>query len=812
MQRTVNVVQRMPVVISGEPRSRINVQDLPDFGLYLTRLDDVVTLVQRTFAEGDDTVSLEQQLREVVDSNDELRERARNLLSQIPDLEQRDSSRIRRWRMHLPATLKRGSNTESQNSIIDADTTRMLNTAFHSFLLRDLDQLYESFVTVIDTYNAAVERRNQFQVAEELANFIAQVISEPRSYRSLDSSRYDVAPRNTISHEDNFADINLWLAGDTPVYLLTGDIGSGKTYIAYQLCGRLHSSPHPSLKLVTSFFFDAEDTNSIDLLLSSLAYQIRPDLRSETLDTVRRFRTAPSAMPSSPFRQMLRDALASTLPPERTRTVIIIDGVDQCRGRGNITDLLQYLLTLVSDFPWLHLFLTLRPRPYIMAVLAQHNFSHRIHQRHLIEDIQQDYAGDVQRFLKDKVQRLPSYGAYLRQYPRALPQLAKLADGDPTFARVAANFLAHEDAGIDPGASFELLFSDRSHTRLVSLDALYWQIMRRAMRGRKPWEGQYQLLILRSVSVERTTSMTVDSILTYINAHPSHAPEYAYLGSSISLDQIVTAVDDMRSVLKIDLNFEVHSHDDTFPDFLGNQPVESRLITSRPHTLASICLATVTQAKPLTAALEPCSCLLASPAHRWCQALTRHALSLWPRYISEVAALDDPLDRMLSHQLGLFVPSPQLAMYAWVRTPQQVMCAGKALMRYFRPNGLRCSEYFKFVSFVHLSRSRRSEPRLVTDLAADLMQAVWDTCTEGGDVDLVVTRPNEATISLQLINNGVHAKTLLKLSFSVNDVMQYDDIMRDFQKQLQDASQETLNYAGLISGTYRIDDEGRRDY
>ncbi|GJE96274.1 AAA-16 domain-containing protein [Phanerochaete sordida] len=427
------------IVDAVEPGS--DGQDTPHFERYAAQLRRVAGLVRQ--AEGVRTISLEQRLSEAINSNDELRERARNLLSQIPDLSQRERTSTRGWRTQLKATLKRSLSTKNQNSKIDVETARELDKALDSFLLRDLDQLEDVFVTVMNAYNAATERRDQFQAAEESANFIAQVIGEARSYRSLDSSDYTAASRRrTTSSEDTVADIDLWLAGDMPVYLLTGDIGTGKTHIAYQLCVRLRSSSQSSLNLGTSFFFDAEDKNSIDLLLSSLAYQARPDLRTETLAAVRRCRSTPSAMPNSPFRQMLRDVLASTPPSECIRTVVVIDGVDQCWSRIEVPDLLQYLLTLVSDFPWLRLFLTLRPHPYIMATLARHSFfSRHIHQRHLNEDIQ-DYAGDVQHYLEDKLQRLHSYDTYLRKHPRALLRLAKLAQGDFTFAHVAVNFLA----------------------------------------------------------------------------------------------------------------------------------------------------------------------------------------------------------------------------------------------------------------------------------------------------------------------------------------------------------------------------------
>ena len=102
-----------------------------------------------------------------------------------------------------------------------------------------------------------------------------------------------------------------------------------------------------------------------------------------------------------------------------------------------------------------------------------------IHQQHLVEDIRK-YAGDVQRYLKDKVQRLHFYDTYLQEHPRALLRLAELAQDDFTFARVAVDFLVcHEDA--DPWAHFELLFPDRDHNRLAPLDALYLRILRRTI-------------------------------------------------------------------------------------------------------------------------------------------------------------------------------------------------------------------------------------------------------------------------------------------------------------------------------------------
>ncbi|GJE96275.1 hypothetical protein PsYK624_124690 [Phanerochaete sordida] len=202
----------------------------------------------------------------------------------------------------------------------------------------------------------------------------------------------------------------------------------------------------------------------------------------------------------------------------------------------------------------------------------------------------------------------------------------------------------------------------------------------------------------------------------------------------------------------------------------------------------------------------PYPCPLSPPAQQHCTAITHHALALWPRYVSE-AANSKVRDTMLTYQLDSFIPSRQLAMYAWVTTPRQVVHTGKALIRYLAPaRAAICSHYFKFVYFVHLHRDPRSAAMVYT-APADRMQAIWEMCKDGGGADLVVTRPSEATVSLQLITAGVDSAPIVNISLGTYDVTRYRDIMRDFHAHLQDAFQEVINYEGLLPGTYRIGGE-----
>ncbi|GJF00062.1 hypothetical protein PsYK624_163390 [Phanerochaete sordida] len=622
---------------------------------------------------------MQQQIMKM-ESSHALRQRIRSLLSQISDFGKRKKMLDMAWKSHpgRKSTLQQGRESQVQ------DTDSVLEEAEKQFkeasdlLLHDLNEI-ETLVSEIATRNTnAANMHTEYLEVERFTDLLAKIVGEPRSYRLLDGSPSSMVPHSTTARGDPLADIDCWLAGDRPVYLLTGDPGFGKMSIAYQLCIRLHSAQQTPPTLGTSFFFshDVGDLEAINLFLYTLAYQARVDIRSDILDAIRG--SLSGADREHKVRKLLWEALASTPASLRIRTVIVVDGLDQCNNARSILDLLQYLLTLVISFPWLCLFITLRPHAYIMETFTRWGVSHLVHEQRLDEAPQQ-WSGDVQQYLEGNVP-LSYYDGYLRKHPRALSQLAKLAQGDFKFARVAVGFLDRENAYPSPRKTFEVVLASDAPGSLAPLDALYLRILRWSY-GPTRVRVDCVFMVLECVAVEDIVPMTLASILTYVNARTEN------ITMPLSLDDIIDIIHRLRSVLAVNAKSEVRARDATFHDFLldDQRYVDRPLFASRPLTLASACLATIHSAGCGAAILQLCprpSLSPSGPDQQRDQTATHDALALWPRYVHE-ASRSGQRDSVLIRQLEAFVSSAQLAMYAWVTTPRQAVYAGIALMRYF---------------------------------------------------------------------------------------------------------------------------------
>ncbi|GJE99904.1 hypothetical protein PsYK624_161790 [Phanerochaete sordida] len=435
----------------------------------------------------------------------------------------------------------------------------------------------------------------------------------------------------------------------------------------------------------------------------------------------------------------------------QARTVLVVDGLDQHDSTKHTLALLQYLLSWVYDFPWLYLFLTLRPHAYIMAAFARSGHSHLVHERRL--------------------EVAPRVGAH----PNPRTSFAVVLPRDPTG-------------------------------QPIPLDTFYKRIL--------DWGYQHKgrrrvFVVLECVAIEDIASMTLEAILAYANAHS------AYATTPLSFLDIVSTVHRLRSVLVMNAKSEVLARDTSFHDFLldGERYADRPLLVSRPLTLACACLAVINDDRDVAAMLRwgpypPPS----SPPHRLRRpSVARLALFLWPRYVLDVSH-SDHRDKMLMRQLEAFVPSTQLAMYAWVTTPRQAVRAGKALVRYLLPcepsGAATCGHFFKFVCFVHIYRDSQSPPHSCV-APAYLMQAIRRTYRgEGGEGDCTVTRQGPAALCFEL--GGPDPALRFNVTVKPDDMARYWDIMKNFRQQLRDTLADHSGSSfpeSILSGAYRIADE-----
>ncbi|GJE99858.1 hypothetical protein PsYK624_161320 [Phanerochaete sordida] len=640
-----------------------------------------------------------------LNSCEELTVRMGDLLRDIACLEQRQLALKQTWKSFVTFGTRQGP--LRQRNDVALDISQSIGRALNSFLCRDSVNIEDIVKDVILNNIDRMHKGQEYRLAELAAEWIGRVVAEADSHRALDEQYCNKLKQHLPGQDECMADISVWLSGSKPVYLLAGDGGAGKSSISYKLCLRLESGQYPSLALGASFFVERVSESKpsgspFGVLLAAVLYQLRPGVQTQMVNTIRERILRDDS--TRGIQALIWDTLTHIPPPDRVHAVIILDGINWCEDTLGIPNMLHYLCTLASKFPWLRLLLTTRPHPTIMATFADPSIASLIHHYQLEEDFD-EWRGDVGQYLQYKIRRIPSCDNYLRDHPRSLQQLITRAGGDFTFARTAVSFL---DSEYDQASTKFQLLSRSGNLRLLPLDRLSMQILN--------WAAGYSrdhchliYLLCCSVALEGNISTTVDSLLVY-------------LGDRASADQMVLAADRLRSLFTINLKGEIRALHPTFRAFLldPKRRGDHDFFVGRPFVRAVLCLATLANAGSLTAVLQPPPSTTSSGQMRLKQGpqdpesraglsqfwpvmtafrkRTARGLSsifrdyrghstsdqetnelcFWPRYIVETA--DSGFHGILAYHLRAFIPSSQLAMYTWATTPNQAMRAATAVV------------------------------------------------------------------------------------------------------------------------------------
>ena len=196
--------------------------------------------------------------------------------------------------------------------------------------------------------------------------------------------------RRFVGRKWLFSEINDWIeAGQSPVFLLTGDPGAGKSAVMAQLV-----NSHPSVAAHHFCVASLEDALDPVAFARSIAAQLAarlPDYRMALVD-----RDTPSAEASAGtlFRRLVTDPLRETKHPEPL--LIVVDALDEALGVGshNIADL---LCERVQDLPeCARLVLSTRVDPQILDMFAAYQV------REIVRD-EQAHVGDILAYARDRL-------------------------------------------------------------------------------------------------------------------------------------------------------------------------------------------------------------------------------------------------------------------------------------------------------------------------------------------------------------------------------------------------------------------------
>jgi hypothetical protein len=168
------------------------------------------------------------------------------------------------------------------------------------------------------------------------------------------------------TRRDILLQLEHWLTDEQAkrLFWLNGLAGMGKSSIAQKFA----ETSFADGKLGASFFCSRNYVNRSNLrsIFPALAFQLAhryPDFRQELLPVL----TANPDVDQESLTSQLEKLLVGPFQAMRTRTLIIIDALDECRDEEPVSALLSALSCYVDKIPLVKFFITGRPEPWICS-------------------------------------------------------------------------------------------------------------------------------------------------------------------------------------------------------------------------------------------------------------------------------------------------------------------------------------------------------------------------------------------------------------------------------------------------------------
>ncbi|GJE84515.1 AAA-16 domain-containing protein [Phanerochaete sordida] len=462
-----------------------------------------------------------------------------------------------------------------RNEAILTDMNRQLADALAMFQLRGQ----------VDT-EIAVNNVAQDMKQTEERKIIYAIPHASAGYHSVDELKSEFLDG---TRKDLFDGFEHWASplgypslAPKPLYFLSGSAGLGKSSIAHQLCTRITGQWGHNLG--ASFFFcrGHGDLEIARMLFPTFAHQLalsQPALRSAIARAAEEFfLNGEQQQMRRTFDILLKIPLAkfTSSTGHQPVTFLVIDGLDECKDRELVPDLLRSVLELVRAIPWLRVFIAARPEPHILPVLASGAAADVVYHRSLNGAVF-DGTGDVGLYLRAIVPKIHGYDQYIRDHPDAIEALTQRARGVFIYARTAVQFLETYDD--HPEEQFQLLLAS-SGAGLSPLDELYLQVLRYAFPP-------------KDLQASPSRHGRLHALLTFLALRLNDLPPSAIaLLLGLSEADVVWTVDRLRSVLLVDAVGDVVPLHATFAEFLVDPArcVDAAYHVARPAGHAALFL------------------------------------------------------------------------------------------------------------------------------------------------------------------------------------------------------------------------------
>ncbi|KAJ3499345.1 hypothetical protein NMY22_g19519 [Coprinellus aureogranulatus] len=331
----------------------------------------------------------------------------------------------------------------------------------------------------------------------------------------LDSQSYDGPRCDPDTRVDVLADIDAWIqntASPQKILCITGPVGCGKSALQRTTAEKYNAKG----ALASAFFFSSSDPTRDDTVhfVPTIAYQlagIDPGIKSTIIQCIdtdplvfkKSLRSQMEAMVISPLRQAHLKARLSGTDTIPLPTVVIVDGLDECKGESMQTELLKALEHLVRSLATvgLHLRIIITSRPeWTTSIWSAVEKSSLVRHVKLADeyDATEDIRGYVERQLGEiasmsRDPRVRAKGGWPAE--EDVEALVQNASGQFIYVVVALCYIAERHSSPVDRLQSVLAWSPpdsaakhQAHP-LSPLDALYAGILRNAQKAYEAFEN-----------------------------------------------------------------------------------------------------------------------------------------------------------------------------------------------------------------------------------------------------------------------------------------------------------------------------------
>ncbi|CAE6412324.1 unnamed protein product [Rhizoctonia solani] len=333
------------------------------------------------------------------------------------------------------------------------------------------------------------------------------------------------------------------------IYWMNGMAGTGKTTIAYSLCGRLKARK----QLAASFFCTraSPECREAKRIIPTIAYQLARRLTPFRHALCQQLKQDPDISTSQlteQFDQLLKKPLLGAKDKLSNNLVIVVDALDECNDPHIVELFLDLLFRSARELP-IKFFVTSRPEPAIRnKMMLESEHSRSILYLHEIE--QSLVQADIELYLREEL-------ASISPADSDIQELAEHAGNLFIYAATAVRYIRPVGKVVNSKARLAAILAVNTESKQLSaIDVLYSAILAAAIDDPElePIEqDQIRCVLWTAVCVYEPILIGTLSTLSGLN----------------NKDDTMVALQPLRSVLHVSDSSElVTTLHASFPDYM----------------------------------------------------------------------------------------------------------------------------------------------------------------------------------------------------------------------------------------------------